>query len=172
MSFTISNKSSNNVAFDDKTLLPSTSVMVARLSDDILAGYFQGALGIDPPPDRNALNAMRTVHIDHCQLPLPVAIHSTVARMYTPTRIVDGLTFNVNTTPQQLFVRDDSRCAIRLRNVGSNRVYIGGETVSAGGAFHVLDAGDTFEETFAPNVEWWAVGVGLTTLAGITIHTV
>lgn len=166
-SYNASNVSSSNVSFDNVTLLPGQSISITHLTQSVLDAYNDGRVLLDPKPNQQEITQ---VSLLPC-LPMPVRIVGGI-ELNAPGRIDDGFAANVTDAVTQLFASDLSRLVIRLRNVGTNTVYIGGRNVDPTTAFHVIPPGATFEEHYAANVDWFAIceDSAITTLVGYSVH--
>ncbi len=159
-----------NQSFDDKTLTDlRPSLQTRELTDDLLSAYYQGRVSILPPPPQ----AEGGIVINPCQLPLPVRLIGGFQGLFTPTAIKAYDALIVGEQPTRMVGYDASRVNFRFRNSGSNLIAIGGVDVTFANAVYILQPGEIFNETFAPNVAWYAIAqIGLpSTLVGFAVQT-
>jgi hypothetical protein len=152
----VTNTTTARVSFDDKTLDPSRSIMVSRLTDDILAGFGQGRLLIDPDPTKLIAGLAQLVGINPCQLPLPVRIIGEQTQTVGHS-LVDTPPITVPHSTRVEFLHADRRRVLwRLRNVGTQPLWLGGNSVTDANGFILVLPGQVYTEQHVPATAWYA----------------
>lgn len=155
----VTNVTGTNVAFDDKTLAPATATSVARLTDDIASGVYQGKLTVTPLGKGSANNNFGgCITLNPATLPLPVKLigqHATPESLVVvdkqPAIICQG-------KPCMILEADTRRRSFTLRNGSpTDTLAIGGRNVALDTSVRILPPGATLTETLAASAEWYAV---------------
>lgn len=167
----ISNSTTGRVSFDDKVLDAAGSLMVHRLTDDILAGFGQGRLLISPDPTKAIPGLAALVAINPCQLPLPVRIVGTTQNMVVGNKLVDAPMVSVPHTSRLMFLDVDRRRVMwRARNVGTVPLWFGGADVTDANGFVSLLPGEIYTERDVPAAAWHVyVAANLNNISGTLI---
>ena len=152
----VTNTTTALVAFDDKTLPPAQSVMVARLTDDILAGFGQGRLLITPDPTKAIPGLAQLIALNPCQLPLPVRVVGEQAHQ-VGNSLVDTPPITVPHGMRIEFLSGDRRRILwRLRNTGTEPLWLGGNAVTDANGFILVMPGQIYTERDVATASWHA----------------
>lgn len=152
----ITNATTGPLSFDDQTLPAAGVVSVYRLSNDILSGWRQGKLVIFPDPSEAIPGLKSLVAIDPCQFPLPVRIiggnHEVEGHVLAeggPVNIAAGTRVMVSNA-------DRRRRVFRVRNQGTETVWLGGKNVTDENSLIPVLPGEIYTEKDVPAAAWWA----------------
>lgn len=155
--WTVTNTSTGRVAFDDTTLDQQKAVTVYRLTNDILSGWRQGKLLIKPDPS-DAIPGLKSMFaIDPCQLPLPVRIIGSSAITPESNALAEGAPILIaHGIRVQVCASDRRRRVLRVKNIGTQTVWLGGNAVDATNSLIPVAPGQTYTERDVPTAAWWA----------------
>lgn len=160
-SYRITNISKNTVSFDNTALPPSKSVLVARLTPDIMSGLTIGVLVSDPPVTAQDIQLAEAIALAFAQLtPLPVLLNGAIN--VTPNRreVINGYNPEAPVPPDtalEVFSYDQRRAGFRIRNAGAFTVAIGGAGLQWATRVNEIAPGAIHEESFAPVAAWYVV---------------
>ena len=152
----VTNATTGPLSFDDQTLQAAGAVSVYRLTNDILAGWRQGKLVISPDPGEAIPGLKSLVALDPCQFPLPVRViggnqevEGHVLAEGGPVNIAPGTRVMVSNA-------DRRRRVFRVRNQGTEIVWLGGKNVTDETSLIPVGPGEIYTEKDVPAAAWWA----------------
>lgn len=155
--WTVTNTSTGRVAFDDVTLDQQKGVTVYRLTNDILSGWRQGKLLIKPDPS-DAIPGLKSIFVlDPCQLPLPVRLIGSGTITPESNALAEGAPIVVVMgTRVQVASSDRRRRVLRVKNIGTQTVWLGGNAVTDANSLIPVAPGEIYTERDVPTAAWWA----------------